>query len=198
MGFLDTFRRSKFYPTFLRILRFLQFASAISSLIVFSLRIRKLLHLYQNLSTATGAVEGILVAAVAYTLITTALTFCLKANNAPIFLRWALIVLDLAFVGAFIAVAVETRPNGGVAGLACYGEREEVARESNYVNDPDCRFPLGTFLTAIVSTLLHTLTLIFHEAKKHRHEHTVVKHQKEIDHENRNSEITDYTRSSNV
>ena len=152
MAFLDGFRRSKFYPTFLRVLRFLQFASALSSLVVFSIRVRKVLQLYKALNTATGAVEGILAAAVAYTIFTTAITFCLKSSRAPSFLRWVLIALDLAFVGAFIAVAVLTRPKGGLAGLGCYGSRKQIAREDGFVNDPNCRFPLGTFITAIVST----------------------------------------------
>lgn len=152
MAFLDSFRHSKFYPTFLRVLRFLQLASALSSLVVFSIRVRKILQLYKNLNTATGAVEGILAAAVAYTILTTAITFCLKSSRAPSFLRWLLIALDLAFVGAFIAVTVLTRPKGGVAGLACYGSRKQTAQDTDFVNDPNCRFPLGTFITAIVST----------------------------------------------
>lgn len=41
---------------------------------------------------------------------------CLLRNKSvPKLLRWLLIALDLAFVGAFIAVTVLTRPKGELA-----------------------------------------------------------------------------------
>lgn len=151
MAFLDSIRRSRFYPLFLRLTRLFQLLSALASLVVFSIRVRKLYNLYESLSTATGAIEGILAAAVAYTISVTALTFVSKRTGASAFVRWLLIALDLAFAGAFIAVAVLTRPDGGTAG-PCYGERKRIAAQNNYVDDPGCQLPLGTFITAIVST----------------------------------------------
>jgi len=148
---MSRFQHSRLYPLFLRLTRLLQLGSALSSLIVFSIRVRKLLVLSQSLSRATGAVEGILAAAVAYTLAVTILTFALKSFHAPAFLRWLLIILDLAFVGAFIAVAVLTSPDNGAAG-PCYGDRKRIAEQNNYADDPDCQLPLGTFITAIIST----------------------------------------------
>ena len=53
--------------------------------------------------------------------------------------------LDLAFVGAFIAVAVETRPNGGPSG-PCIAAVRQMQKNSA------CQLPLGTFVLAIVST----------------------------------------------
>lgn len=148
-SFLTRFKSSPFYPTFLKLLRILQLLSALSSLTVFSLRIAKLLRLSQKLSHANGAVEGILAAAVLYTLLVTLLQLCIK--RGPLFLRWILVALDLAFVGAFIAISVLTNPNGGIAG-PCYGQRKIDAERDNYANDPGCNLPLGTFVTAIVST----------------------------------------------
>ena len=54
-------------------------------------------------------------------------------------------VLDMLFVGAFIAVAVETRPNGGPSG-PCVAAVRQMQRNS------DCQLPLGTFILAILST----------------------------------------------
>jgi hypothetical protein len=149
-GFLSGFKNSKFYPMFQRLLRVLQFASALSSLIVFSIRIRKILKLYNTLSTSQGAVEGIVAAAVAYTLAVLLLTFLLKNGGSKI-LRWILVALDIAFVGAFIAVAVLTKHNGK-AGY-CSGTRRRIAEQSGLLSsDSSCNLPLGTFVTAIVST----------------------------------------------
>ncbi|TGO38297.1 hypothetical protein BHYA_0078g00360 [Botrytis hyacinthi] len=109
-GFLSKFHNSKFYPLLQRVLRTLQFLSALSSLIVFSIHIRRILKLYRSISHAEGAIEGILAAAIAYTLAIMVLKLCMR-NGGPKFLRWVLVVLDIAFVGAFIAVAVLTSPN---------------------------------------------------------------------------------------
>lgn len=80
---------------------------------MFSSRLYKVYRLEHRASTSTGAVEGILVAAVVYTIAATFIQCILRnSKNAPAFLRWLLIALDLAFVGAFIAVADLTRPNG--------------------------------------------------------------------------------------
>lgn len=60
-------------------------------------------------------------------------------------------MLDLGFVGAFIAVSVLTSPNGGKAG-PCTGQRRRIAESAGLLNDASCNLPLGTFVTAIIST----------------------------------------------
>ena len=72
----------------------------------------KIYKLSRETLNSDGAVEGILAAAVLYTIIVGLINLCLRAKSVPNVLRWLLIALDLAFVGAFIAVAVLTRPNG--------------------------------------------------------------------------------------
>ena len=88
------------------------YLTIISSLGLFSSRLYKIYKLGRQALNSDGAVEGILAAAVLYTIIVGLLNLCLRAKSAPNFLRWLLIALDLAFVGAFIAVTVLTRPNG--------------------------------------------------------------------------------------
>lgn len=107
-----------------------------------------------------GAVEGILAAAVLYTLISTILGLIKKsANPGPKWLRWLWVLLDLAFVGAFIAVSVLTRPNGGPAGPKhCYTDRNagnagNIAQgQTANAQDSTCDLPWGTFILAIIST----------------------------------------------
>jgi hypothetical protein len=192
-GIMSRFHNSKVYPLFQRLLRTLQFLSALSSLIVFSIRVRKLLKLYNSLSRAEGAIEGIIAAAVLYTLAVLAITAFVR-NGGPKALRWVLVVLDLAFVGAFIAVAVLTSPKGGKAG-PCYGERKRRAEQNGFVDDAGCQLPLGTFITAIFSTyvtsclpintslsstnihqsVLHALTAAFQNIRQYHGEHRAVK-----------------------
>ena len=82
----------------------------------------------------------------AYTLLVMLLKFILKSGG-PKLLRWLLIVLDILFAGAFIAVAVLTRPNGGPSG-PCRGTiySPVIPRGQN------CNLPWGTFILGIVST----------------------------------------------
>ncbi|KAF2119630.1 hypothetical protein BDV96DRAFT_596327 [Lophiotrema nucula] len=171
------------YRWFLRFTRVLQFLSAIISLGIFSSRVYKVYRLVNSIKTrrgingSLGAVEGILAAAALYTLIAMLLAF-LKKNSSPgaaRWLRWLWVVLDLAFVGAFIAVSVLTRPNGGPAGPHhCYsrsnlqGNGNNNAATGNTANsDPTCDLPWGTFILAIISTLLHAITAAFHEGREH-------------------------------
>lgn len=123
-----------------------------------------------------GAVEGILAAAVLYTLITMVMSL-IKKSSSPggRMLRWVLVVLDLAFVGAFIAIAVMTRPNGGMAGPNnCYNPRTIAGQVLNGgKNDTQCGLPWGTFILAIISTLLHATTAAFHELRDHRRRNSV-------------------------
>jgi hypothetical protein len=100
----------------------------------------------QNVRNSSGAVEGILAAATAYTISTLIINFCLK-GGAPKFLRWLL--LDLLFVGGFIAVAVLTRPHGGLSSLCA---TPNARNDPNNRNNALCNLPIATFGLAIFST----------------------------------------------
>jgi hypothetical protein len=163
----DRLKSGAFYRTLLRLTRFLQFLSSVISLGVFSQRLYKVYRLVNSIKTrrgvngAFGAVEGILAAAVLYTLITTLLG-CIKksANPGGRTLRWIWVLLDLLFVGGFIAVTVLTRPNGGLAGARhCYnpsrlrdGAGNDVTGATADPHDDSCNLPWGTFILAIIST----------------------------------------------
>ncbi|KAF4969325.1 hypothetical protein FSARC_3399 [Fusarium sarcochroum] len=176
----EKLKHSGLYRWFLRLTRVLQFLSAIISLGIFSARFRKVYRLVNVIKTrrgvngSYGAVEGILAAAVLYTLIAMLMSLLLK-RGGPKWLRWLWVLLDLAFVGAFIAVSVLTRPNGGGAGPRhCYntrGVRGLLGDDANSTDD-SCNLPWGTFILAIISTLLHAITASFHEVRdryKERH-----------------------------
>ncbi|KAF2713902.1 hypothetical protein K504DRAFT_424930 [Pleomassaria siparia CBS 279.74] len=175
------------YRWFLRFVRVLQFLSAVISLGIFSSRVYKVYRLVNSAKTqrgisgAFGAVEGILAAAVAYTILATLIQCIVKARG-PRWLRWLWVLLDLAFVGAFIAVAVLTRPAGGPAGPKhCYNNRSSTSNGQNpgqvaqgktaNTQDRSCNLPWGTFILAILSTILHAITAAFHEVKDRMHEH---------------------------
>lgn len=67
-------------------------------------------------------------------------------------------LMDVLFVGAFIAVAVLTRPDGGDAGpRRCYGDDSlsisDIFRTpNNDSRDSACKLPWATFILAILST----------------------------------------------
>jgi hypothetical protein len=158
----ERFKHSALYRLLLRLTRVLQFISAVVSLGLFSQRMYKVYRLVNSIKTrrgvngSYGAVEGILAAAVLYTLLATLMQFLLKGGG-PKWLRWLWVLLDLAFVGAFIAVSVLTSPNGGKAGPRhCYRNRD--ATDTNNLTgetasrDESCNLPWGTFILAIVST----------------------------------------------
>lgn len=160
----DSVKHSALYRWLLRLTRILQFLSATISLGVFSSRVYKVYRLVNSLkaqrgiSRSYGAVEGILAAAVLYTLIAMLMSL-LKKGGGSRGLRWLFVLLDLAFVGAFIAAAVITRPNGGSAGPRhCYSNRNErgdddiVTGEVANTRDNSCNLPWGTFILAIIST----------------------------------------------
>jgi hypothetical protein len=157
-------KSSPLYRTLLRLTRVLQFLSSVISLGIFSQRLYKVYRLVNTLkarrgvNSAYGAVEGILAAAVLYTLLNMLLG-CIKKSSNPggRGLRWAWVVLDLAFVGAFIAAAVLTRPDGGDAGPRhCYNPPRRVFGGNNdQTTDPrddSCNLPWGTFILSIIST----------------------------------------------
>lgn len=179
----DKLKGTAFYRWLLRLTRLLQFISAVVSLGIFSQRLYKVYRLVNSVKArrgvngAYGAVEGILAAAVLYTLINI-LFSCIKksANPGGRKLRWLWVLLDLIFVGAFIAVSVLTRPDGGLAGARhCYNPRRLADGTSTSAitgdrarRDDSCNLPWGTFILAIISTILHAITAAFHEIKDYR------------------------------
>jgi len=154
-------KHSAAYRLLLRLTRVLQLVSSVISLGLFSQRMYKVYRLVNSIKTrrgvngAVGAVEGILAAAVLYTLLATAMQFLLKGGG-PRWLRWLWVLLDLAFVGAFIAVSVLTSPKGGMAGPRhCYDDRDAGRNDlsgNTASRDESCNLPWGTFILAIVST----------------------------------------------
>ncbi|KAG5762425.1 hypothetical protein H9Q72_009487 [Fusarium xylarioides] len=177
----DRLKHSRLYRWFLRLTRVVQFLSAVISLGLFSARLRKVYNLVNAIKTrrgvnsSYGAVEGILAAAVLYTLIAMLMSLLLKGGG-PRWVRWLWVLLDIAFVGAFIAVSVLTRPNGGMAGPRhCY--RTEGFSSTFGINadssDESCNLPWGTFILAIISTILHAITAAFHEVRDRYKEHRV-------------------------
>lgn len=142
-------RSSKLFSAWLKLLRILQFLSATISLGLFSSRVWKVIRLYKRLKTSDGAVEGILAAAVVYTIVATILQLSLRAG-APKKIRWSMIVLDVLFVGAFIAVAKMTAPNGP-SGPCRKAVGNGIQNPTQY-NSASCKLPWGTFVLAIFST----------------------------------------------
>ncbi|KAK3329139.1 hypothetical protein B0H66DRAFT_571801 [Apodospora peruviana] len=178
----ERLKHSALYRWVLRLTRVLQFLSAVISLGLFSSRLYKVYRLVNSIKTAVGvnrafgAVEGILAAAVLYTLLAMLTSLILK-NGGPRWLRWGGVLLDLAFVGAFIAVAVLTSPKGGQAGPKhCYDNRDatdnnNLTGETANTRDHSCNLPWGTFILAIVSTILHAITAAFHEVRDRIKDH---------------------------
>ena len=148
-GFMNRLKHSTLYKIWLRFTRVLQFLSAIISLGIFSSRVYKVLKLYKRINHSTGAVEGILAAAVAYTILATIIQLALR-TKAPNWLRWLLILLDICFVGAFIAVAELTRP-GGPSGPCRRSFKHNITHPTQY-QTANCDLPWGTFILAIIST----------------------------------------------
>ncbi|KAK8008127.1 hypothetical protein PG991_010678 [Apiospora marii] len=149
MSYLERFRASKANLILQKLARVLQFISAIVSLGLFSQRLKAILTRSHDYSKSDGAVEGILAAASLYSLLATLMQFALR-HGAPKILRWFLILMDFLFIGAFIGVA------RGINGLVPQSIRNQF----------HCRLPLGTFILAIISTILHAFTAIFHEIRE--------------------------------
>ena len=169
----ERLKHTALYRWLLRLTRLLQLISAAVSLGIFSSRFYKVYRLINSIKTRRGvngaysAVEGILAAAVAYTIVALLMQLLLKGGG-PRWLRWLWVLLDLAFVGAFIAVSVMTRPGGGMAGPRhCYSDRD--ATDSNNItgnvanaNDDSCNLPWGTFILAIISTYVPPRCIRYH------------------------------------
>ncbi|KAK6209386.1 hypothetical protein LQW54_006374 [Pestalotiopsis sp. IQ-011] len=178
----EKLKHSAIYRWLLRLTRVLQFLSAVISLGIFSSRMYKVYRLVNSIRAsvsahhAFGAVEGILAAGVVYTILATIMAFVLRGGG-PKWLRWVWVLFDLLFVGAFIAVAVLTSPHGGLVGPKhCY-ENRNAADSDNLTGmttngrDKSCNLPWGTFILAIISTILHAITAAFHEVRDRYKEH---------------------------
>ncbi|KAK5125454.1 hypothetical protein LTR85_000563 [Meristemomyces frigidus] len=163
MTYMERFRSSKLNLQLQRLLRLLEFLSPVISLGFFAPRLHKIAKLEHRLTASNGAVAGILAAAIVYSLIAGLISCCVKSG--PKFLRWVLMVMDLLFVGAFIGVAYLTRPHGGSSGPCANQSRIYQGIIPKHQN---CSLPWATFITAIISAILHFLTALFHEVKDRR------------------------------
>lgn len=155
MTFLEGYRSSTVNRWVQRLLRVLQFLCSIIALGLFSRRLARLIHLTRrSYNRGEGAVEGILAAATVYSILAMAMACCLR-HGGPKIIRWLFVLLDILFLGAFIAVAALTRPHNGPAGP--YGG--ECRRDSFLANAitrdfrrrHGCNLPWGTFVLAIIS-----------------------------------------------
>lgn len=144
---LSWYNRIRQNHAFQTAMRVFQFLSSTISLGLFSSRLRKILKFTGRASASNGAVEGILAAATFYSVLTTIGKFISK-RGGPSWVRWLLILLDIAFVGAFIAVAYLSSPGGGKSSGPCHYVRG-IRLEPKGSN---CNLPWGTFVLAIVST----------------------------------------------
>jgi hypothetical protein len=155
-GAYERFRNSRANLWFQRILRFIQFVSPVISIGLFASRLVKIVQKDPSrgrghLTSSNGAVVGILAAAILYTLIAMVLSCVLE--HKPKLIRWTLMFLDLCFVGAFIAVAVLTRPNGGSSGPCRKEDGTGLGPASQAIpHSQNCKLPWGTFISAIIST----------------------------------------------
>jgi len=148
------------------VLRVFQFLSATTSLILFSIRIAKIIRLAGRASRSNGAVEGILAAAVAYTLLSMCMRLLIRGSGSNI-LRLLFVIMDLLFVAAFIVVAVLTSPKRHGSSAPC----SKSSRINRHIpGAANCNLPWGTFILAIISTLLHAITAAFNGIKDHRRE----------------------------
>jgi uncharacterized membrane protein YeaQ/YmgE (transglycosylase-associated protein family) len=152
MTYLSKFRASTANSLLQKLLRILSFLSPVISLGLFASRCAKIVQIgRQALTTSNRAVLGILGAAVLYTLFAMIIQFVVK-HGGPKFLRWIMMLLDLAFIGAFIAVAVLTRPKGGSSGPCNDRDNTGLGPAAPLLRGQNCDLPWGTFILSIVST----------------------------------------------
>lgn len=142
--------RSRSHNFILHALRILQFLSALISLILFSIRIAKIIRLTNHATHSNSAVEGILAAAVLYTIIATILQLVIR-TGASNMTRIMLIIFDILFVGAFIAVAVLTSPKRHGSSGPCNSKTSQLIGKYG-PSSANCNLPWGTFILAILST----------------------------------------------
>ncbi|KAL8994658.1 MAG: hypothetical protein Q9169_005438 [Polycauliona sp. 2 TL-2023] len=156
--------------TFHDLMRLLQFLTAIISLALFSRYIHQLRHHRLRTRGSPGAVEGILSVAVLYTLVSLLLRALLRNRVVSPLLRRLQMALDLLFMALFITVAALTRPNGGQTGF-CSRPLKTSGRP--VPAEKWCHLRTGVFTLAVLSTLLHFLTALFHEIQEKRANHFV-------------------------
>ncbi|KAL8644003.1 MAG: hypothetical protein Q9226_007987 [Calogaya cf. arnoldii] len=104
--------------------------------------------------TSTGAVEGIIAAAVPYTSAVLVTKCPLRKKKQLSFLRWLLITLDLAFTVAFLVVVILTRPERGPTGNKGSRFCVKMTERNRW-----CKILLATFNLVILSMcppLLHS------------------------------------------
>jgi hypothetical protein len=142
--------RSRTHNLILHVLRILQFLSAFTSLILFSVRIAKIIRLTRQATHSNGAVEGILAAAVLYTIIATILQLVIRTGGSQV-MRILLMIFDILFVGAFIAVAVLTSPKRHGSSGPCNTKTAQFIG-THAPSATNCNLPWGTFILAIFST----------------------------------------------
>lgn len=121
-------------------------------LILFSIRLARLKHRNGRVTSAVGAVEGILCAAVAYTFFAMVLQ-AIKRTGSKIF-SILFLLMDLAFVCGWIVVSVLTSPLHYSAAYSCIGDG---AADGTFINEHTDRFdycslPWGPFMLGILST----------------------------------------------
>lgn len=135
--------------------RVMQCLSCIVSLILFALRLHRLAqHVIDTVTASNGAVMGILAAAVLYTISGMIIRSALK-NGGPMYLRFVWVILDMAFVIAFIMVAELTAPGRDMTSGPCHTALNPKTVQGTVVdiyNESNCQLPLGTFILAIFST----------------------------------------------
>lgn len=152
-----------YYPQLLKIIRIIQFLSSVISLGLFSAYIARLTV---KIAQSQGAVEGIVAAALAYTLIATLLVYLV--NPGFWVTKGILAGLDVVFIIGFIAVSVLTSPGGRARAGSCRGGGsggQSSSSSSSNNNDKrsdngnsssgggkDCNLVQGTFALAIIST----------------------------------------------
>lgn len=140
------------YPHLLAAIRTIQFLSSLISLILFAIYIS---HLLTKIIRAQGAVQGIVAAALAYTIIATLISLFVKVGFLA--MKAIMIGLDLCFVLGFIVVAALTSPMGGITRRGCGagGGNSNDKRSDNNGNQshggPSCQLVTGTFALALVS-----------------------------------------------
>ncbi|KAL1601793.1 hypothetical protein SLS60_006708 [Paraconiothyrium brasiliense] len=162
----DKVKYGKSYRWFLRFTHVFQVLSCVTSFGGFSQRLYKVYRLVNLIKTrrsvtgSFGAVEGILAAAVLYTISTMLLGWINKTANAGgRLVRWLWVLLDVLFVGAFIAVTALTRSSGELADPKyCYNPSSLSGNNGGDITSPTasrdetCNLVWGTFILAIAST----------------------------------------------
>ncbi len=146
------------YPHLLTAIRIIQFLSSLISLILFSIYLS---HLLTRIIRAQGAVQGIVAAALVYTILATLISLFAKVGYFT--LKAILIGLDLCFMLAFIAVAALTGPTGGRARAGCAAAHgsggngsSNNKRSDNHggsgAKGPSCGLVTAVFALALVSS----------------------------------------------